>query len=148
LKLTPIIQRDAKEFINNYHRHHKAPTGDIYRVGLKKKNELIGVIMVGRPVNRNLDDGKTVEVLRCCIHGYHKNACSKLYSTAVKIAKNLGYEKIITYTLQKESGSSLKAVGFINEKKIKGRLWDTPKRPRKQISLFQEYDKIRWVKIL
>ena len=148
LQLIPIKQKKAKDFINQFHRHHKAPHGDIYRIGLEKDKILIGVIMIGRPINRILDDGLTVEILRCCIQGYHKNACSKLYGSAVRIAKNLGYEKIITYTLQKESGSSLKAVGFKDEKKIKGRLWNTPTRPREQISLFQKYDKIRWVKIL
>lgn len=104
--------------------------------------------MVGRPVSRMLDDGYTVEVIRCCIKNDYKNACSKLYSAAARVAKNLGYTKIITYTLQIESGSSLRAVAWKPEAEVKGRLWNTPKRPRKQISLFQEYDKIRWVKQL
>ena len=148
MKLVPIRQRKAKDFVNKFHRHHKAPHGDIYRIGLEKDNDLIGVIMVGRPKNRILDDGYTVEVTRCCIKNEHKNACSRLYAAAARVAKNLGFNKIITYTLQIESGSSLRAVAWKPEAEIKGRLWDTPSRHRKQMSLFQKYDKIRWVKQL
>jgi len=64
---------------------------------------------------------------------------------AIRVAASLGYKKLITYTLQIESGSSLRAVGFVEEKKIKGELWN---RNPVQESLFQEYEKIRWVKLL
>lgn len=148
MKLTPLKRDQARAFINKHHRHHKAPVGDIFRIGLSINQELIGVIMIGRPVARNLDDGETVEVNRCCVIIDNKNACSRLYGAATRAAKALGYKKMVTYTLKFESGSSLRASGWTPEAEIKGRLWGSNKRPREQKSLFQEYEKIRWVKIL
>lgn len=66
---------------------------------------------MGRPVSRGLDDGQTLEVTRLCTDGT-KNACSFLYSKAARVARELGYSKIITYILMSESGDSLKASGW------------------------------------
>ena len=66
--------------------------------------------IAGRPVARRLDDGKTLEVLRVCTDGT-PNANSFLYGRVKRIAQLMGYEKIITYTLEEESGASLRAVG-------------------------------------
>ena len=125
-----------------------ASIGDVFRIGLQINNELVGCVMVGRPVSRHLDDGTTLEVNRNCVLPERKNACSKLYGAALRAGKALGYTKIITYTLQFESGSSLRAVGFLPETEIKGKVWDRVIRHRIQKSLWQEYDKIRWVKLL
>ena len=148
MELIPLKRDRAQKFVNAFHRHHQAPIGDIFRIGLAKDDELIGVIMVGRPVARMLDDGKTVEAIRCCVLDGHRNACSMLYGAAARVAKNLGYHKIITYTLEFEGGSSLRGVGWLPEAEVKGQLWNRPSRHRVQKSLFQGYDKIRWVKIL
>ncbi len=146
--IVPVTQAAAKDFVTKYHRHHKAPLGSIFQIGLQENDKLIGVIMVGRPVARGLCDGKTLEVNRTCVLDDKKNACSMLLGAACRAAKALGYEKIITYTLSFENGRSLHGAGFIPEQKIKGRLWTTPSRPREQMSLFQRYEKIRWIRIL
>ena len=146
--LYPLKRKEAQAFINSHHRHFRAPVGDIFRIGLRKGAELIGVIMVGRPVSRCLDDGLTLEVNRLCVLNGHKNACSKLYGAAARAGAALGYRRIITYTLEIEGGASLRAAGWSKEGTTKGRSWDTPERPREQKSLFQEYDKIRWGKLL
>lgn len=148
MKLVPLKRKEAQAFINQHHRHHKASIGDVFRIGLEIDNELAGCVMVGRPVSRHLDDGMTLEVNRCCVLPDIKNACSRLYGAAARAAKALGYTKIITYTLQFESGSSLRAVGWRPEGEVKGALWDCKSRPREQKSLWQEYNKIRWVKLL
>jgi hypothetical protein len=59
------------------------------------------------------------------------NANSMLYGAAWRAAKALGYSRLITYTQEGESGSSLRAAGWsvvaeLNERKG----WDTPSRPR------------------
>ena len=148
MNLRPLKQKQAKKFIESHHRHFKAPIGDIFRIGLDINNELIGCIMAGRPVSRYLDDGYTVEINRCCVLPNYKNACSKLYGAACRAAAALGYKLIITYTLSVESGSSLKAAGFIESHKVKGGNWHSEKRPRNAKTLFQEYDKICWIKNL
>jgi hypothetical protein len=148
MKIIPIKQKEAKKFINEIHRHHKAPVGSIFQIGLEEEGQMIGVIMVGRPVSRRLDDGNTLEINRTCVLDDKKNACSMLMGAACRAGKALGYNKIITYTLCFECGRSLHAAGFIKESKVKAQLWNKPSRPREQKSLFQEYDKIRWVRIL
>ena len=148
MNLVPMKQKEAKAFINKHHRHHKASVGDIFRIGLEINNKIVGCVMVGRPVSRRLDDGLTLEVNRCCVLPDIKNACSKLYGAAARAGRALGFKKIITYTLQFESGTSLRAAGWKPEAEIKGQLWNKPSRFREQKSLFQEYNKIRWVKLL
>ena len=155
----PIELKDAQSYINKYHRHHQAAHRDKFRIAAMQDNEIVGVVQVGRPVSRVLDDGKTLEVLRLCTNGT-KDVCSFLYSRAARIAKEMGYSRIITYILSSESGTSLKASGLVLEADgVGGTDWNVPSRPREviatQISLFPEKPKYpigekkkRWVKEL
>tara|TARA_R100001460_G_scaffold32526_7_gene63840 strand:+ start:6955 stop:7410 length:456 start_codon:yes stop_codon:yes gene_type:complete len=147
-KKKPISQKKAFAFIKEHHRHFKSIQGDVFRIGLLKDGRLIGVISVGRPVSRYLDDGYTCEVRRLCINGQHKNACSILYSSAARAAKALGYEKIITYILENESGVSVRAAGWEISHKSRGQNWSRTSRPRDQKSLFQTLNKVCYHKIL
>lgn len=118
----PLSLKEANEFVDELHRHHDPVYRDKYRVGAMQDGKLVGVVQVGRPVSRVLDDGKTVEVTRLCSDGT-KNVCSFLYSRAARIAKELGYSKIITYILETESGDSLAASGWtLEEAKCGGQL--------------------------
>lgn len=147
MKIVPITQRRAKEFVNLHHRHNKAPLGSVFQIGLEDdQGTLIGVIMVGRPVARRLDNGKTLEVNRTCINGYHKNACSMLLGRAVRVARNLGYERIFTYTLPQESGSSLKGAGWTNDQISEIGNWNN--REGRQVQIFKDTKKLRWRKDL
>lgn len=145
LKAIPLELKEAQSFIDENHRHHKASYRDKFRVGCVKDGELVGVVQVGRPVSRYLDDGETLEVLRlCCIN--EKDVCSFLYSRASRIAKEMGYKKIITYILDTERGTSLKASGWVKEADgVGGKDWNVPSRPREvisqQLSLFEQKDK-------
>jgi len=144
LRLSPINFQDACDYIAIHHRHNKPPTGHKYSIAASLDDAIIGVIMVGRPVSRMLDDGLTLEVNRCCTDGT-KNACSFLYGAAWRVAKNLGYNKIITYTLETESGSSLNGAGWIPEKRLIGATWSRADRERIDQPA-QLVDKIRWCK--
>ena len=130
LKAIPLELKQANEFVKKLHRHHDPVYRDKFRIGCEKNGELVGVVQVGRPVSRNLDDGKTLEVVRLCTDGT-KNACSFMYSKAARIAKELGYQKIITYILEDETGESLKAAGWNLAATTKGGDWSRPSRPRK-----------------
>ena len=155
----PMELKDAQAYINQYHRHHQAAHRDKFRIAAMENGEIVGVVQVGRPVSRVLDDGKTLEVLRLCTNG-KKDVCSFLYSRAARIAKEMGYQKIITYILESESGTSLRASGWSCEAVgVGGSDWNVPSRPREviatQMSLFTEKQKYpvnvkkqRWVKNL
>lgn len=158
IKAVPLSLKDASAFVDELHRHHTHAVVDKYRVGAEVDGKLVGVVQVGRPVSRHLDDGKTLEVIRLCSDGT-KDVCSFLYSRAARIAQEMGYEKIITYILQSESGTSLKASGWYLEKEnAGGGSWSSPSRPRDlveaQISLFPQKQKYpteykqRWAKKL
>ena len=156
MKAVPLELKDANAYVEKYHRHHKAVCRDKFRVGCEEGGELIGVIQVGRPLSRHLCDGETLEVLRCCTNG-RPNVASFLYSRVARIAREMGYKKIITYILQSEHGTSLKASGWeLDKDDCGGGTWSSPSRPRElaQITLFgteQKYPterKQRWVKHL
>lgn len=129
LKAVPLELKQANEFVEQLHRHHRPVHRDKLRIGCEADGKLVGVVQLARPVARNLDDGKTIEVVRLCTDGT-PNVCSFLYSKAARIAKEMGYQKIITYILDEESGISLIACGWHKEADVKGHNWSCPSRPR------------------
>lgn len=147
LKIKPISLKEANDFVAMYHRHHKPAVGHKFSVGVidESTGVLVGVAICGRPVSRYLDDGLTLEVNRLCTDGTY-NACSILYGACIRIAKNMGYKKVITYILKSENGASLKASGFLCEGEAGGEMW-TGKRSGRDNGVPKE-KKTRWVKQL
>lgn len=130
LQIVPVDFDTACRFVAMWHRHHKPPVGHKFSLGVAAGETLVGVAMVGRPVARAFDDGRTLEVNRTATDGT-KNANSMLYAAAWKVASNLGYRRLITYTQQGETGSSLRAVGWRVLAERPARTgWTTPSRPR------------------
>ena len=129
IKAIPLELKQANEFVDSLHRHHQSVHRDKFRVGAEIDGRLVGVAQVGRPVSRMLDDGHTLEVVRLCTDGT-KDVCSFLYSRCARVAKELGYSKIITYILETESGTSLKATGWKEVAVTSGGSWDRPSRGR------------------
>lgn len=151
LKIVPITLREANAYVGKYHRHNGPTTGHKWSIACYDGDRLCGVAIAGRPVSRMLDDGLTAEILRVCTDGTY-NACSILYGACARIARDMGFKRIITYTLISESGTSLRASGFKNCGEAGGVSWNTPKRWRdvEEITLFgikrkyPEEKKIRW----
>ncbi len=113
----PLTLAGANRFIVEHHRHHgEFPPGlDFFRIGCVSGGVLRGVAIVSRPTNRNSDNGVTCEVSRCATDGT-RNACSFLYGRSARVAREMGFSRIITYTLDSESGASLRASGWKEEK--------------------------------
>lgn len=130
LQLVPVAFADACGFVSMWHRHHSPPVGHKFSVGVADDELLVGVVIVGRPVARHLDDGRTLEVTRSATDGT-EHANSMLYAAAWRAAKALGYRRLITYTQQGEAGSSLRAAGWsVVAQRPARKGWDTPSRPR------------------
>ncbi len=129
MHIVPIKLKEAKEFVRQHHRHHKPPVGHICSVAVEESDRIVGVVIIGRPVARHLDNGFTAEVTRCCTDGT-KNACSMLYATAWRAVRALGYKKLITYILCDEKGTSLVASGWKCIGECGGGKWDCKSRPR------------------
>lgn len=145
LFLSPVSLAEANAFVARHHRHHGPVVGAKFCIGVAARYELgdwvHGVVIVGRPVARVLDDSLTLEVNRCCTDG-KRNVCSMLYGAAWRATRALGYSRLITYTLPAEGGASLRAAGWRVVGEVKGRSWSCPSRPRVDTAPHQ--DKLRW----
>jgi hypothetical protein len=141
MDIVPITLREANKFVDTHHRHHKAPQGALFAIGLAFDDVVVGVAIVGRPVARMLNDGWTAEVTRLCTTG-ERNACSKLYGASWRAAKALGYRKLITYTLASEAGGSLRGAGWECLGEAGGGSWSRKDRPR--VDCHPTQTKLRW----
>ena len=140
--------QEANEFVANFHILSKPTQGGKFAIGASFDG-LFGVAIVGRPIARRLDDGFTSEVLRVCVTpNAPKNTCSFLYGRCWRIWQQMGGKRMITYTLQSESGSSLKAAGYkilgetSTDKNHKG--WTT--RPGREWQPVTGQAKFKWEK--
>lgn len=132
LQVIPTTLDVANDLVSQWHRHHPPVVG--HRFALLCIDEIgipHGVVIVGRPVSRIIDQYRVAEVSRLATDGY-KNACSILYGAAARVAKAMGFQSIQTYILDSESGVSLKASGWQFEAISDGGTWSREQRERKQ----------------
>jgi hypothetical protein len=129
LQAVPLTFEQAADFVREHHRHHTPPVGHKFSIGAVANDDLVGVVIVGRPVARRRDDGSTLEVTRLCTTG-HPNACSFLYGAAARATFALGYRRIGTYILKREPGTSLTAAGWKLIGETPGKSWSVPSRQR------------------
>lgn len=132
LTIRPITLREANAYVAQHHRHNQPTNGHKWSVACYDGDRLCGVAIAGQPIARKLDDGLTVEIRRVCTDGT-RNACSILYGACSRVARDMGYHRVITYTLQSESGASLRAAGFKDCGPAGGVSWDMPSRPREVV---------------
>ena len=142
MTIIPITLKQANAFVIDNHRHHGKTAGCKFALGLINAKDLVGVAICGRPISRFLDDGLTLEVNRLCTDGT-RNVCSMLYASCVRVARDMGYKRVITYTLASETGASLKASNFVDDGIAGGTMW-TGKRSGRDNGVPQEM-KRRWV---
>lgn len=143
----------AKVFavIDEHHSHHDAPAGWKFGVACYNGPTLVAVAVVGRPVARMIATKQpdTLEVTRVCCFGdprLRRNAATKLYAECAKEARRRGCTKLITYTLESEAATSVKAAGWTRVAESKGGSWDRPSRPREDKGPTDR--KVRWEKEL
>ncbi|MBF6171135.1 hypothetical protein IU476_06570 [Nocardia blacklockiae] len=130
LALCPVSFATAAEFVAAHHRHLAPPVGHKFSIGAESGGAVVGVIMVGRPIARRFDDGRTLEVCRTATDGT-PNVASMLLGAAWRAARALGYTRLITYTRADEPGSSLRAAGCrIVAHRSPRTGWDCRARPR------------------
>jgi hypothetical protein len=129
LTVVPCAIDEANAFVEQFHRHHSPVVGAKFSVAVSDGEKVVGVAIVGRPVARMLDDGWTLEVTRLATDGT-KNACSALYAAAWRAARAMGFKKLVTYILDSESGTSVKAAGWKEIGKAGGGTWNRGSRPR------------------
>lgn len=141
MNVAPMTLRAARQYVDLNHRHHQAPQGGLFAVGCEVEGKVVGCAIVGKPVARMLNDGATVEITRLCTDGT-RNACSFLYRVCVRVARAMGYARVLTYTLADEGGASLRGAGFAITRKTRAESWNRPGRGRTDKHPTQQ--KLRW----
>jgi hypothetical protein len=132
LHIVPVDWQTVRGFIADFHRHHRAPQGHKFSLGVATGDRVLrGVAVVGRPVARHYQaGGQTLEVTRTATDGT-PNANSALYGAAWRAVRALGYTRLVTYTQAGESGTSLRAAGWrIVAERPAHPGWDRPSRRR------------------
>ena len=129
LELQPITLAEANEFVRLHHRHHGPVVGAKFSIAVNDGEKIVGVITIGRPVARALDNGWVAEVTRCCTDGT-PHAASCLYAAAWRACRAMGYKRLISYILETEKGTSLTAAGWRLVGQAGGGTWNCASRPR------------------
>jgi len=143
LEVRPISLNAARSWIQEQHRHLRRPiTGWLFGVEVLLDGQRVGVACAGRPAARMLQDGVTCEITRVAVLAGQQNACSFAYGALRRAALALGYKRIVTYTLEHEPGTSLRAAGFIDDGPAGGGEADRPSRRRDPVE--QSGVKRRW----
>lgn len=144
----PVSFRYAADYVNYLHRHNVAPQGHKFSIALQSvEGWTVGVMIASEPKARHQNDGYTLELNRCCSDPRYHNVCSALNGKAVRMGREIGYTRFISYTLLSESGITLKAVGFKKDGIVKGKAtgWDNLSRRRLMPERYPTGDKQRWV---
>jgi hypothetical protein len=144
LHVVPLTWQQACALVDTLHRHHRAPRGHKLSIGVADPDgRVAGVAMLGRPKARALDDGLTLEVTRTATDGTG-NANSMLYGACRRIAREMGYRRLVTYTQEGESGASLRGAGWRAVAQLDARPgWDAPSRPREPTGT-EQVARTRW----
>jgi len=145
LRVIPLTLREANKLVADLHRHHKPVRGHRFSIGALNGNELCGAAIIGRPVARRTPWQTVAEVTRL-VTDCTKNACSLLYAAAARIAKEMGFERIQTFILDTETGTSLKAAGWEFDGYSAGGDWNRETRGGRRMDQPQER-KQRWIKV-
>lgn len=147
LRVIPLELHEANELVAKLHRHHKPSRGHRLSIGaIDDEGKLRAAAILGRPVARGYTAREVLEVARLVSDGT-PNACSFLYGAAARIAREMGFARIQTYTLEEEPGTSLRASGWSFEAIVGGRIWHhTDGKPRRTDQ--PNGRKARWAKTL
>jgi hypothetical protein len=139
---------EANAIVLAWHRHHRPVAFHRFSIKCIDENGVLhGIAIVAPPVARMTNSAEVLEVARLVSDGT-PNVCSYLYGACARIAKALGYERIQTFILTNEPGTSLKAAGWEFDGISKGSNWGKGSANRPARRHDHPGPKQRWVKIL
>jgi len=121
LRVRPITLRAANDFVQTHHRHNGRTSrdGGKFALACEVGRDLVGVAIVGNPLSATYMNkenyGYVAEVLRTCTNDRApKGAVSFLYGACTRVCRDMGFDRLISYTLTDESGASLRGAGWKN----------------------------------
>jgi len=81
-------------------------------LGLLSRLHLVGVITWGRPTNKEIDDGYTLQGYRLATDHSMKNMGSMMIARSLRIIQLLGYRRAVAYVRSDYRGTQVRACGF------------------------------------
>jgi hypothetical protein len=96
LDVLPVTRREVREFIAERQWHPVRP-GALFRLGVAAGEDLVGVVVVGKPQVHVSRDRRTAEVLRICVECDRPGALPLLYRAVGQTAAGMGYRQLIIY---------------------------------------------------
>lgn len=143
LYVVNVSLETANNFVRFHHRHNNPVPISRFNLGAIDETGLLrGVVIVNNPIVPQLMDGWTLEVLRLVTDGC-PNSCSFLYAAARSVTFAMGYKKLITYTLQTESGVSLRGAGWKKVQEVGPHKGRSHRPNRKSLEVYH-VSKWRW----
>lgn len=146
LMTVPLTLAEANAFVRAHHRHHGPIQNPQHKFSIGVADEggtIRGVAIICKPASRARDDGWTAEVARVATDGC-PNACSALYGAAWRAAKAMGYQRLGTYTLTSEPGTSLRAAGWRVIHRTTWKPWNRPDGGRPRVDILPGTPKLLW----
>ena len=158
-----INRAAANDLIVRWHRHSGPVLASLDYLELREAGRTCGVGVLGKPLSVILNDGETLEVRRTATDGT-RHACSAVLGALARAARRRAVLRLVTYTRDGESGSSLRGAGwrldesYHREWEVDGtrivpvirpkaaRSWSSPSRPRREGVLGAP--RFRWWKLL
>lgn len=152
LRVQPTTRDEANAFVAQHHRHNKPVKGCRFALEARLGDEVVGVAIVGRTVARLLHSPVVAEVTRVAVKdGAPKGTGSFLYGACRRVWQAMGGFRLITYTLDEESGSTLRGAGWEPVAKLParapGRNWNSASREREWDPVYGK-PKVRWEALL
>lgn len=144
LSIAPITVKAARALVKLWHRKLPDVQGGMFASSVVLDGAPVGVGIAGTPARVWNGTGRIL--ISRVATDESKNACSMLYGSLCRAAKALGYREAWTYTIDGESGVSLKAAGFTCLGMTDGGEHSRPSRARKRAVLPQR--KYRWWRLL
>lgn len=131
IRVRPTTIKAARRWVALLHRRMPRLGQEMWAVALEEDGQTLGVAVVGRPKARAYpQDGRVLEVVRVAVEPGTDCGCSRLYGAVSRAARAMGAEDLLTYTSEDESGTSLRAAGWVPAGMTRCEDWDRKKRPR------------------
>lgn len=121
--ICPISFHDARKFVQAHHSYLAAPRGCIFAIAAYDHHDIVAVAIVGRPVNRTMDDGVTAEISRLCTHEAPPNTASFLIGRILRATRAIGFTRVITYVDEQLYAATWTASNFTKVATTTRRQW-------------------------
>lgn len=109
--IIPLTLAQANSFAAKQRENYRPFRGRRFAIGCAMDEKLVGIVILGKPVDEALDDGLTLAVNYIHATG-GRTAYGMLYGAAARAAKALGYCRIIAFLPENISSSGLRAAGW------------------------------------